>query len=132
MNRGRTVWPQLGGFRSETVLKVPKNRISDNYKSELGTKLVKKGVYVHTRPYSRVHYGYRRIHIMLQREGYTINHKRVYRIYNEQLLQMRTKKPRRRVQEKPRKDRVIPLKKNDIWSMDFVSDALFTGERFVF
>lgn len=79
--------------------------------------------------YSRVHYGYRRIHIMLQREGYIINHKRVYRIYNEQLLQMRTKKPRRRVQAKPRKDRVIPLKKNDIWSMDFVSDALFTGEK---
>ena len=42
---------------------------------------------------------------------------------------MRIKKPKRRVQAKPREDRIIPLKKNDVWSMDFVSDALFTGEK---
>lgn len=61
--------------------------------------------------YSRIHYGYRRIHIFLQREGLKINHKRVYRLYMEQSLQMRTKKPKRRVQAKPREDRVIPVQK---------------------
>jgi len=42
---------------------------------------------------------------------------------------MRAKKPKRRVQAKPRENRIIPVKKNDIWSMDFVADALFTGEK---
>ncbi len=79
--------------------------------------------------HSRVHYGYRRIHTLLQREGYGINHKRVYRLYREEGLQMRTKKPKRRVQAKPRENKLIPSKKNDIWSMDFVADALFTGEK---
>jgi len=79
--------------------------------------------------HSRVHYGYRRIHTLLKREGHNINHKRVYRLYKEQDLQMRKKKPKRHVQAKPRENRVTPLKKNDVWSMDFVSDALFTGEK---
>lgn len=79
--------------------------------------------------HSRVHYGYRRIHTLLQREGHGINHKRVYRLYREQDLQMRTKKPKRQVQVKPRENKLIPFKKNDIWSMDFVADALFTGEK---
>lgn len=42
---------------------------------------------------------------------------------------MRRKKPKRRVQAKTREDRIIPICKNDVWSMDFVSDALFTGEK---
>lgn len=52
--------------------------------------------------YSRVHYGYRRIHTKIQREGYSVNHKHVYRLYKEEGLQMRTKKPKRRVQAKAR------------------------------
>lgn len=79
--------------------------------------------------YSRVHYGYRRIHTLLSREGLKVNHKRVYRLYKEQELQMRRKKPKRRVQAKAREDRIVPTCKNDVWSMDFVSDALFTGEK---
>ena len=79
--------------------------------------------------HSRVHYGYRRIHILLKREGHNINHKRVYRLYKEEGLQMRKKKPKRRVQAKPRENQIIPLKKNDVWSIDFASDALFTGEK---
>ena len=42
---------------------------------------------------------------------------------------MRRKKPKRRVQVKAREDRIVPTRKNDIWSMDFVSDALFTEEK---
>ena len=66
---------------------------------------------------------------MLSREGLKVNHKRVYRLYKEQELQMRRKKPKRRVQVKAREDRIVPTRKNDVWSMDFVSDALFTGEK---
>lgn len=79
--------------------------------------------------HSRVHYGYRRIHTALQREGWFINHKRVYRLYREESLQMRQKKPKRRVQAKARQETVEIKAKNDCWSMDFVADQLFTGEK---
>jgi len=78
---------------------------------------------------SRISYGYRRVHTLLVREGFKVNHKRVYRLYCELSLQMRKKKPKRRIQAKPREDRIVPTKKNDVWSMDFVSDALFGGRK---
>ena len=76
-----------------------------------------------------VRYGYRRIHILLQREGWRINHKRVYRLYRREDLQMRLKPPRRRVSIKNRVEKTIAKKKNECWSMDFVTDELFTGRR---
>ncbi|MBI1805058.1 MAG: transposase [Ignavibacteriae bacterium] len=45
----------------------------------------------------RVGFGYRRLHVMLRREGWQINHKRVYRLYREECLGLRKKPPRRRV-----------------------------------
>ena len=44
---------------------------------------------------TRVHYGYRRVHVMLKREGFKDNHKRVYRLYREQGLTLRHKRPKR-------------------------------------
>jgi putative transposase len=59
---------------------------------------------------SRVKYGYRRLHILLEREGWQVNHKLVYRLYLEEGLQMRTKTPRRNKScrarvERPKADR---------------------------
>ena len=51
-------------------------------------------------------YGYLRLHAMLRREGLVQNHKRTYRLYTEQGLQVRTKKRRKL----PRRDRVAPIK----------------------
>lgn len=45
---------------------------------------------------SRVRYGYRRLHVLLQREGWRINHKRTYRLYSEEGLSIRPRSPRRR------------------------------------
>ena len=45
---------------------------------------------------SRVRYGYRRLHILLQREGWQVNHKHLYRLYSEEGLSIRTRSPRRR------------------------------------
>ncbi len=46
----------------------------------------------------RVSYGYQRLHILLQREGWAVNHKRVYRLYRQEgLMMLRTKKPKRHV-----------------------------------
>ncbi len=44
---------------------------------------------------TRIHYGYRRVHVMLRREGWRDNHKRIYRLYSEQGLSLRLKRPRR-------------------------------------
>ena len=54
---------------------------------------------------TRVRYGYRRIHVLLRREGWPVNAKRVCRLYREQGLQLRNKSPKRRVKAKLREDR---------------------------
>lgn len=78
--------------------------------------------------YARVNYGYRRLHILLQREGWRINHKRVYRLYTEEGLTMRRKRPKRRfVSCTQRKEKHEAGAVNECWSMDFMSDQLATG-----
>lgn len=77
----------------------------------------------------RVGYGYRRLHILLEREGWRVNHKRLYRLYSEEGLAMRRKPPRRRVACRKREIRPTAAHKNDSWSMDFVSDQLYDGRR---
>ena len=78
---------------------------------------------------TRVRYGYKRIHILLRREGWAVNHKRIYRIYREEGLNLRYKSRRKRISGTriPRDD-VTQI--NECWAMDFVSDSLFNGKRF--
>ena len=78
---------------------------------------------------SRVGYGYRRLYILLRREGWQVNHKRVYRLYGEECLSLRKKPPRRRVSYQKREIRPTARAKNECWSMDFVSDQLYDGRR---
>ena len=79
---------------------------------------------------ARVSYGYRRIHVLLLREGWKVNHKRVYRLYKLEGLAMRKKKPRRRhVSGQNRSERSVATARNETWSMDFMSDELFNGNR---
>lgn len=78
---------------------------------------------------ARVIYGYRRVHFVLQREGWHVNIKKTCRIYNEMGLQLRNKTPKRRVKEKLRDDRSKAVSTNDVWAMDFVHDQLATGRK---
>jgi putative transposase len=78
---------------------------------------------------TRVRYGYRRVHVLLKREGWTVNVKRVYRLYNELGLQLRNKTPKRRVKAKLRDDRKEATQVNETWAMDFVHDQLATGNK---
>ncbi|WP_408902482.1 DDE-type integrase/transposase/recombinase [Teichococcus vastitatis] len=77
----------------------------------------------------RIRYGYSRIHILLQREGWKINRKRVYRLCRLEGLSLRRKRPRRHVTAARRMEREVAVRPNQQWSMDFVSDALFDGRR---
>lgn len=78
----------------------------------------------------RVRYGFWRIYVLLRREGWQVNHKRVYRLYRQAGLNLRRKRPRRRKAAAHRLDRVILTHPNQCWSMDFVADALFDRRRF--
>jgi putative transposase len=78
---------------------------------------------------ARVAYGYRRLHVLLRREGWQVNHKRVYRLYRVEGLLMRKKTPRRRVACVKREIKPAALARNECWSMDFVSDQLFDDRR---
>jgi transposase InsO family protein len=71
----------------------------------------------------RVHYGYRRVHVMLRREGHMDNVKRVYRLYREEGLSLRLKRPRRNKAAKLRQPKQLASAINEIWTMDFVADA---------
>src|SRR6185369_915335 len=78
---------------------------------------------------TRVRYGYRRVHVLLRREGWWLNHKKTYRVYREMGLQLRNKTPKRRVKAKLRDDRKVATRPNETWAMDFVHDQLATGRK---
>jgi putative transposase len=79
---------------------------------------------------TRVRYGYRRLHLLLQREGWSVNHKRTYRLYAEEGLSIRTKLPRRKRAWRYRQGRSEIEDANEVWAMDFMSDQLFDGRPF--
>ena len=78
---------------------------------------------------TRMRYGYRRIAVLLRREGWRVNVKRVRRLYNLEGLQMRLKPPRRRVMAKPRDDRSDATGPNQVWAMDWMYEELFDDRR---
>ena len=69
----------------------------------------------------RRRWGYRRLHVLLQREGWTVNSKRVYRIYVEEKLMVRRRKRRRRICAQARVLLAAPAGANETWTMDFCS-----------
>ena len=79
---------------------------------------------------TRVRFGFWRIYVLLRCEGWKVNHKRIYRIYKAEGLNLRTKRPRRRKAAANRMDRIVLTGPNQSWTMDFVSDTLFDGKKF--
>lgn len=77
----------------------------------------------------RRRFGYRRIHVMLQRQGWHINHKKLRRLYREEKLQVRKRGGRKRALG-TRRPMLVPDQPNERWSLDFVSDAFTDGRRF--
>lgn len=76
----------------------------------------------------RRRFGYRRLHLMLKREGVSVNHKKLFRIYREEKLVVRKRGGRKRALG-TRAPTTIPQGPNQRWSLDFVSDALADGRR---
>src|SRR3954468_8456361 len=77
----------------------------------------------------RPRFGYRRLHVLLKRQGVAVNHKRVYRLYRQEGLAVRVRR-QRRFAASPRTTLPAATRPGQRWSMDFVSDHLATGRRF--
>ena len=77
-----------------------------------------------------IRYGQERIQKLLKREGWPDNHKRVRRIYREEGLNLRLKRPPRSKAAARRLGRPDPTEVNECWAMDFVHDQLYDGKKF--
>ena len=77
-----------------------------------------------------VRYWYRRIHVLLKREGWPINVKRVYLLNKNKCLNLRNRSRRKRVNQNRVKPHSEATAANECWAMDFVSDQLYDGKRF--
>jgi putative transposase len=78
--------------------------------------------------HERRRFGYRRLHIFLKREGFAVNHKRLFRLYREERLTVRKRGGRKRALG-TRAPMVVPQFPNDRWSLDFASDQFIDGRR---
>lgn len=79
--------------------------------------------------HERRRFGYRRLHVLLRREGHAVNRKRVQRLYREEKLTVRRRGGRKRAIG-TRAPIEVPLGPNERWSLDFVSDQMTDGRRF--
>ena len=77
----------------------------------------------------RRRFGYRRLHVLLRREGHAVNHKRLFRLYREERLMVRRRGGRKRALG-TRAPMMLPDGPNVRWSLDFVHDQLGDGRRF--
>ena len=77
----------------------------------------------------RVRYGYPRIHVLLRREGFAVNRKRVYRLYALQGPNLRPKMTHRKRAAVPRAQRYVASRPNELWAIDFMHERLADGSK---
>jgi transposase InsO family protein len=78
---------------------------------------------------ARIRFGYRRVHILLKREGWLAGKNVVYRLYREEGLCLRPERPRRRKMAVHREARCQPSRPDQAWSLDFVHNELSNGNK---
>jgi putative transposase len=79
---------------------------------------------------SRVRYGYRKVLVLLRREGWQVGKHLVYRLYKEEGLALKKRPQKRRKAVRHREERFRPTAPDQAWSVDFVADQLQDGRRF--
>jgi putative transposase len=84
---------------------------------------------LHTHAAQRSRFGYRRLHVLIAREGTAVNHKRLYRLYRQAGLQVRRRR-RKRLTRGERVPLPVPTGRGERWSMDFTLDTLADGRAF--
>ena len=116
MSERRACW--LVGVQRSLFRYCSKRESEENLKQE-----IKKIAYEKRR------FGYRRIHMMLKRNGLIVNHKRVYRIYKNEGLKVQKRSVRKRAMGTRRLE-LQPTRPNQKWALDFVHDVFSNGRRF--
>ncbi|EMP03933.1 putative insertion element IS407 [Leptospira santarosai str. HAI1380] len=118
--------PKLGERKSCRILKVSRTGFRNRFKFFDKDKDLKERIrelaYKHKRA------GYRQIHDFIRKEE-RVNHKRIYRLYVELGLKYRIKRKRKRLPF-PTVPKLLPKTPGERWSMDFMSDSLYSGRRF--
>jgi putative transposase len=107
---------------------IPVHRSSDRYRSTAREQTALR-MRLGELAAARVRYGYRRLQVLLQREGWEVNHKRGYRLYHLEGLSLRFKSRRKR----PSYQRVARPRAqapDEPWRLDFIRDRLADGRRF--
>ena len=94
--------------------------------SAANTKLLEQ---LHTHAAARSRFGYRRLHVLIARDGTIVNHKRLYRLYRAAGLQVRRRR-RKRLTRGERVPLPAPTRRGERWSMDFTLDTLADGRAF--
>jgi putative transposase len=117
---------EMSERRACSVIEVP--RMTVRYRSRRPDDLgLRERLWTLAR--ERRRFGYRRLHVLLRREGYMVNHKRIYRLYREERLLVRRRRGRKRALG-ARAPITLPQLANERWSLDFLSDQLVDGRRF--
>ena len=108
---------------------IRQTRSTQYYQSVKGQKTALRRR-MHESARTRVRYGYRRIHVLLKREGWQLGKNQAFRLYQGEQLQLRSKLPKRCKMVVCRQARIKPTHPNQVWSMDFVAAQLANGARF--
>lgn len=77
--------------------------------------------------HARPAFGHKRLHVLIRREGWVINHKKTHRLYKAESLQLKPKRPRRRRAVLQRTGGTLVTQPNQRWAMDFMHDTLAGG-----
>ena len=96
------------GYSEHKACKLPRQHRSTQRKKMVSNPLTELRQRMHEIMATRIRYGYRRVHIMLKREGWEIGHNRVYRVCKEEGLALKIKRPRRRKMATHREARCQP------------------------
>ena len=78
--------------------------------------------------HERRRFGYRRLHVLLRREGFKVNHKRLFRLYRAERLMVRRRGGCKRALG-TRVPMLVPQLPYERWSLDFVADQFIDGRR---
>jgi putative transposase len=123
---------QVSERRACTAMRLPRSTIRHKSMADPQTALRMR---LRDLAMSRVGYGYRRLHILIEREGWHVNHKRVYRLCREEGLAMKRRPPRRRKACLKRNLGPLATEKNECWSLEsrhfgLLASGEADGQRF--
>lgn len=120
---------RVHGYSQRKACLLTRQHRSTQRKPLTGDPLTELRQRMHEIVATRIRYGYRRVHIMLKREGWEVGKHVVYRLYREEGLVLRRRRPRRRKMAAHREARRQASRPNEAWSLDFVHDQLSSGAK---